>query len=221
MTDTQEDFETVTWDTLGEMTNDLTQTIRASGRTFDCILAISRGGLVPATLLAQAFELRTVLVTTVLFYTDEGQPFFGLAEPRFLAFPPAAALAGRSVLIVDDVHDTGRTLRAVRSKVLRCEPKEVAAAVLHYKQGDGLVKEKSGQKNVVVTENDGVSMFYVNVTQNWVVYPWEFFSPSGPSCGPPVKILDGQRQQKVKEEETESETETEELSGSSSSLTSG
>jgi uncharacterized protein len=156
--------EFVSWTDVEEMCARLAARLRSSNVRYDVLLAVTRGGLVPATLLAQALEMRTVLSATVMFYTDGGDQFFGMAEPSFLSFPPADALAGRTVLVVDDVWDSGRTATAVRQRVQRAAPDSVTVAVLHYKP----------MQSVVTSSRPD---FYAQETDNWIVYPWELLSP--------------------------------------------
>ncbi|PXF40583.1 Xanthine phosphoribosyltransferase [Gracilariopsis chorda] len=161
-------YEGVSWSAVEALCNDIFQ--KAKNQNFDVILAVSRGGLVPAVLLCEAFELRNILSATVIFYADNGEQFFGMTEPRFLAFPSADALEGRRVLVVDDVWDSGRTAQAVRSRVLRAKPKDVKVAVLHYKP----------DRNIFPGEEPD---FFSAITTNWVVYPWERPSPKTPQVG--------------------------------------
>jgi uncharacterized protein len=156
--------EFVSWADVEHMCSGLAERLRASDEKYDVVLAVTRGGLVPATLVAQALEMRTVLSATVIFYTDGGDQFYGMAEPRFLSFPAADALAGRSVLVVDDVWDSGRTATAVRLRVQRAEPKSVTIAVIHYKPDQTVIA-------------DSTPDFYAEDTDNWIVYPWEMLSP--------------------------------------------
>lgn len=162
-------FEFLSWQQVESLTRKIAQ--ETTGERFDVVLAITRGGLIPATLLCELFELRTVLSATVIFYTDDGEPFFGMTEPRFLSFPSPSALQGRRVLIVDDVWDSGRTANAVHARVSRVNPASVKVAVLHFKP----------------TQNIFASVmpdFYGEVTDKWVVYPWERMSATAPSCTP-------------------------------------
>jgi uncharacterized protein len=158
----QRRFQPVSWAVVEQLTDILVEHLRGQG--FNTVLAVTRGGMVPATLLAQALELRNVLTATVIFYTDSGDQFFGMTEPRFLSFPSADALAGRNVLIVDDVWDSGRTASAVKKKVLLASPEAVSVAVLHYKPTQSVVRD---------SEPD----HYAAVADDWLVYPWERVSP--------------------------------------------
>lgn len=166
-----EPFKYLSWEQVEGLTKGVVQKI--DEERFDVILAITRGGLVPATLLCEKFGLRTILVATVIFYHDDGCPLYGIVEPRFLSFPSPDTLEGRRVLIVDDVWDTGRTAKAVRDRTLRANPSVVKVAVLNYKP-----------KNNICTDVE--PDFYGDIEEDWVVYPWERASSSFPNCAPGI-----------------------------------
>lgn len=153
----------VSWGEVESLCERLARRIRAEYGKQDVVLAVTRGGMVPATMLAQALELRNILTATVIFYKDNGDQFFGMTEPRFLSFPAADALAGQAVLVVDDVWDSGRTASAVRKRVERAEPKSVVTAVLHFKPTQS-------------TESGGPDV-YAEDANDWIIYPWERMSP--------------------------------------------
>ena len=79
------------------------------------MLVITRGGMVPACIISERLNLRNILVAAVMFYTGQERT---LDKPIFLQFPADPLLNGRRVLIVDDVWDSGRTIMAVRERVL-------------------------------------------------------------------------------------------------------
>ena len=61
----------VSWENLDGLVADLAS--RLTGE-FDLLLAITRGGLVPAGMLAYRLRIRNILVAAVAFYDDEGRP---------------------------------------------------------------------------------------------------------------------------------------------------
>ena len=85
----------------------------------DLVVGIGRGGVIPAALAAQrlACDLR---VLAIRFRDDEHRP--ERTEP--LVTQPAFDVAGRRVLLVDDVARTGATLRAAADAL-------AGAAALH------------------------------------------------------------------------------------------
>src|SRR5258708_19679087 len=78
------------------------------------MISITRGGLVPAGMLAYRLGLRNILVAAVEYYDDQGRPG---PNPTFLQFPADPQLRGQRVLIVDEVWDSGTTIHAVTDRV--------------------------------------------------------------------------------------------------------
>ena len=94
------------------------------GSDYDLVLAITRGGLVPAGILAYRLDLREILVAGVEFYTTGGLTH---DAPIFGHFPDAELLRGRRVLVVDEVWETGETMAAVFDRVLAAGGHPVSA----------------------------------------------------------------------------------------------
>ena len=142
----------LTWDNLDQLVGVLAGEV---GRDQDLVLAITRGGLVPAGMLAYRLDLRQILVAGVEFYRSEGGTH---PEPLVLHFPEAALLAGRRVLVVDEVWETGETMTEVLARV-RAAGATPVSAVLHYKPGRSRV---SGRPDHYAATVDG-----------WVTYPYK------------------------------------------------
>ncbi|MCD4557888.1 phosphoribosyltransferase [Schaalia sp. lx-100] len=109
------DREILTWQGFGDASRELAQSIVDSEWMPDLIVAIARGGLIPAGALSYAMGVKAMGTMNVEFYTGIGQT---LAEPELL--PPlmdVSALDGQRVLVVDDVADSGRTLKMVMSMI--------------------------------------------------------------------------------------------------------
>jgi len=124
-------------------------------RDFDALMAITRGGLVPAGLIAEKINQRNILVAAVMFYTDEGET---LDEPVFLQFPSDALLTRKRILVIDDIWDTGRTAMSVKERI-EAAGGQAEIAVLHYKPTHSVFEEGPD--------------YYVVETDKWIVYPWE------------------------------------------------
>ncbi len=122
---------------------------------FDALMAVTRGGLVPAGLIAEKINQRNVMVAAVMFYTGEGET---LDEPVFLQFPSDALLNDKRILVIDDIWDSGRTAMSVRERI-KGAGGEAEVAVLHYKPEQSVYEEEPD--------------YYVVETDRWVVYPWE------------------------------------------------
>src|SRR5215510_13103434 len=119
--------DVVSWDDLADMIGRLADELRPAD--VDVMLAITRGGMVPAGMLAYRLGIRNILVAAVEYYDDHGQPG---PSPTFFQFPADPLLRGQRVLIVDEVWDSGTTIVAVADRV-RQAGGEPTAVVLHYK----------------------------------------------------------------------------------------
>jgi hypoxanthine phosphoribosyltransferase len=150
---TVQERDVVGWDELDRLVGVLAD--RLHGQQFDVLLSITRGGMVPAGMLAYRLKLRDILVAAVEYYDDHGQPG---PHPTFFQFPADPLLRGKKVLIVDEVWDSGTTIAAVTERV-RQAGGEPTTAVLHYKPTHSVV--------------DGVPDVYAVETAAWVVYPFK------------------------------------------------
>lgn len=146
------DKHIVSWQELDRLVSELANKVRGE---YDVMLAITRGALVPAGMLAYQLGIRNILVAAVAFYDDTGAR---ADQPLFLQFPIDPLLHGHRVLIVDEVWDTGTTIQAVIDRV-RLAGGTPTSAVLHYKPSHSLVAS--------------VPDHFVVETDAWIVYPFK------------------------------------------------
>ena len=118
----------LTFDDIARLVVDLAGRLRGE---HDLMLVITRGGLIPGGILAYLAGYKNIVVAAVEFYDDDGRRG---PEPAFHQFPSAELLRDRTVLIVDEVWDSGRTIEAVTRRV-REAGGIPTTAVLHYKPG--------------------------------------------------------------------------------------
>ncbi len=143
----------VSWDDMDRLVAGLAE--RLAGVSFDVLLAITRGGLVPAGMLAYRLGIRNILVAAVEYYDDHGQPG---PHPTFLQFPADPLLRNQRVLVVDEVWDSGTTILAVTDRI-RQAGGIPTTVVLHWKPG----------RSVVASQPD----VHAVATDAWVVYPFK------------------------------------------------
>ncbi len=149
--------EILDWPTFGAACRELTQAVVDSGFEPDIVLSITRGGLLPAGAIAYALDNKNVHIINVEFYTgiDERLP-----APVFLPpLPSTNYLADQKILIVDDVADTGETLRHVRDF---CDghAAESRVAVLYEKP-----------QSIIACD------YVWKRTDAWISFPWSSLPP--------------------------------------------
>src|SRR4030081_1214295 len=152
----------LTWTQIEDLAIRLADRLPTS---YDVMLVITRGGMVPACIVSERLNLRNILVAAVMFYTGQART---LKKPIFLQFPADPIINGKRVLIVDDVWDSGRWIMAVRERTLAAGGLP-GAAVLHYKPGH-------------TTYSDIGPDYYVDETDAWIVYPWDVGEANLPSA---------------------------------------
>ena len=139
-------YYTVSWDQLHRDSKALAWRLLDKG-PWRGIVAITRGGLIPAAIIARELDCRLIESVSIITYDEEKR-----GEPR-VAKPPAAAGDGEGWLILDDLVDTGTTARVIRGLL----PKAHFATVY----------AKPAGKPVVDT-------FVMEVSQDtWILFPWD------------------------------------------------
>lgn len=141
----------VSWDQFHRDARALAWRLAASG-PFESLVCITRGGLVPAAIIARELEIRmidTVCIASYHNYKDQG----GLKVIKGIDSVIVGTDGGKGVLIVDDLVDTGKTARVVRDML----PKAHFATVYAKPQGRPLV-----------------DTFVTEVSQDtWIYFPWD------------------------------------------------
>ena len=151
--------EILTWPRFGEANRELATVIHESGYRPDLVIAIARGGLLFAGGLAYALGVKACDALNVEFYTGVGET---LDSPILLRpFMDEEAAKGAKVLLVDDVADSGRTLRLAVDLVTAMGA-EVRSAVLYTKP-------------TTIIQPD----FSWKDTADWIVFPWSADPPVG------------------------------------------
>jgi xanthine phosphoribosyltransferase len=139
-------YYTVTWDQLHRDARALAWRLMAL-RPLNGIVAVTRGGLIPAAIIARELEVRFVESVSVVTYDEEN-----MGKP-VVTKPPTAAGDGEGFLIVDDLVDTGGTARVVRGLL----PKAHFACVYAKPLGKEMVDS-----------------FVTEVSQDtWIMFPWD------------------------------------------------
>ncbi len=156
--------EILTWDGFGAATRDLSRAIVADGFAPEVVVAIARGGLLPAGAIAYGLGVKSCGALNVEFYTGIGTV---LEAPALL--PPdldLGYLPGKNVLLVDDVADSGRTLALavtmladagahVRSVCIYTKPGSVARPDYSWRETDRWIDFPWSARGTVTEEDAG------------------------------------------------------------------
>src|SRR5689334_17829707 len=105
-------YYTVTWDQLHRDARALAWRLIEKG-PFQGIVAVARGGLIPAAIIARELDCRVVESISVATYEEEERGTPSVRKPA------SAAGDGTGFLIIDDLVDTGTTARVVRGVLPR------------------------------------------------------------------------------------------------------
>ncbi len=144
----------------------------------DIVVAIARGGFVPARILCDFLDIYDLASIKVAHYAA-GARKAGAAR---IVFPLNADIAGRQALLVDDVNDTGDTLKAAVPYLQEQAPAGLRVAVLDHKEQSGFQVDYFGR---------AVGLWH------WITYPWaaiEDLTDFVKKLDPPPGSLEAARQ---------------------------
>lgn len=124
-------YEELFWDTINEGIRILVEKIRGSGKRYAALFGLPRGGLIPGVMLSHRLEIPLVLSTEeVKLYAHQGM----------------------NALIVDDISDSGKTLKP-------------------YKEEGYDIATLYTREHTTITPPTYTS-FLIN-HDRWLVFPWE------------------------------------------------
>jgi len=152
----------VSWDQFHRDCRALTWRLSGIG-PFEAIVAITRGGLVPAAIVARELGVRVVDTVCIASYAHDKQGALQVLKGVSDATRELGQGTGKGLLIVDDLVDTGKTARMVREML----PGAHFATVYAKPMGRPLV-----------------DTFITEVSQDtWIFFPWDL----GLSFQPPMR----------------------------------
>ncbi|WP_216378689.1 phosphoribosyltransferase [Arcanobacterium phocae] len=153
--------EVLLWDQFGDAMRELAQNIADSGFRPEVIIAIARGGLLPAGALTYALGTKLSDAMNIEFYTDIEQtlPDPVLLEPLL----DTESIKGKKLLVVDDVADSGRTLKMAIDMLTEFGA-DVRSAVIYDKPRSVIEPDYSWK-----------------ATDKWIVFPWSSQPPVTPN----------------------------------------
>ncbi len=142
----------ISWDQIHRDSRALAWRLDGKGPgdgAWKAVIAITRGGMAPAMIVARELDIRTVDTISVKSYDHQAQ-----SEAIVLKSPDMALMGdGEGVLIIDDLVDTGKTLKVVKALF----PKAHIATVYAKPEGRPMT-----------------DTFITEVSQDtWIFFPWD------------------------------------------------
>jgi hypoxanthine phosphoribosyltransferase len=149
--------ERLTWEDVDRL---IAHLVPQFSTTFEAMVMITRGGIVPGGMLAESLGIESVLTASVDFpYEARRQAAKLLVWPQFIQFPDESQLSGKRVLVVDDVWGSGRTITSVKNRV-QAAGGSPSTCVLHF----------NPYRNLFGSVRPD---YYAAVTDAHIIYPWE------------------------------------------------
>jgi xanthine phosphoribosyltransferase len=147
----------ISWDQIHRDSRALAWRLDGKGPddgAWKAIVAITRGGMAPAMIIARELDVRTVDTISVKSYHSSGGAADERRNAEVLKFPDADMMGdGTGILIIDDLVDSGKTLEVVRDLY----PQAHFATVYAKPLGEPMV-----------------DTFITGVSQDtWIFFPWD------------------------------------------------
>ncbi|ABL78024.1 phosphoribosyltransferase [Thermofilum pendens] len=154
-TKTKVNTKLVLWEEVVEWCRSLAEKVKSSGFTPDIVVAIARGGYVPARLLCDFLDVHDLASIQVLHWGRAAE----ITSVAHVKYPYQLNLSGKRVLLVDDIVDTGDSVIVARDYILsNWKPAELKIAAMQWISPVAKIKPD----------------FYVEEVKEWVwyQYPW-------------------------------------------------
>ncbi|TNG01314.1 MAG: phosphoribosyltransferase [Gammaproteobacteria bacterium] len=148
--------EKISWSQVERLCLRLANMIRESGYHPDIVIAIGRGGYVPARLVCDYLNLMNLTSIKIEHYLSG----VNRQKEAVIRYPLKIEIRNQKVLLVDDVNDTGDTLEVALRHLQTFQPAQVRTAVMHHK----------------AVAHCKVNYYAKKVIRwRWLMYPWAVY----------------------------------------------
>ena len=145
--------ELISWSEVQRLCLRLAKLVRESDYRPDIVVAIGRGGYVPARLLCDYLDIMALTSIKIEHYLSGSYK----QEQAVIRYPLCSAIENQRVLLVDDVNDSGDTLDVALQHLHSFQPREVRTAVMHHKACTHFTVDYQAKR----------------ITKwRWLIYPW-------------------------------------------------
>jgi hypoxanthine phosphoribosyltransferase len=146
------ELEIPSWDQIYDFLLNITEATQKNGFKPDLIVGVSRGGLFPARIFSDLLENNKLANVTTEFYVGVAKT---RSEPA-ITQPVSLPVENKKVFVVDDVTDTGKSLKLINSHLKEHGASEITMATIYYKPWSSMIPD-----------------YYGKETRHWIVFPWE------------------------------------------------
>jgi hypoxanthine phosphoribosyltransferase len=143
----------LSWEDACDQAEIVAQKISADGYVPDHIIGITRGGWVPAMMLSDMLGIKDLLSVRVTHWGMTGEK----DAKAVLKYPLQTDLAGKKILLVDDLTDTGDSMAIAIEEIKKHKAAEVRTATLIHK------KQSRIEPDYYATKTD---------KWEWIILPW-------------------------------------------------
>ncbi|MCW4016014.1 MAG: phosphoribosyltransferase [Candidatus Bathyarchaeota archaeon] len=148
----EDKLETPSWEQVYSLLLKLANSIQKSNFKPDIIVGVSRGGWIPARILSDLLEKHELANVTAQFYVGIGET---KPEPT-ITQPVSVRVKDKQILLVDDLADSGKSLKLVNEHLKNQGASEIRIATIYRKPWS------------ITTPH-----YCVKETNHWIVFPWE------------------------------------------------
>jgi len=142
------------WDLFYDLAKKVGKKINTSGYKPDMIVGLARGGWVLARILCDLIGVKDLVSLKVEHWGVTATPD-GKAK---LKHPLNIDLTGKKVLVVDDITDTGESMRVTVDYLKTLKPSEIRTAALRHIKSSKFIPDYYGEE----------------ITWRWVIFPWNY-----------------------------------------------
>jgi uncharacterized protein len=143
-------FRYISWSEYGNLAEALAEKVRANGKKYDLVVGIARGGIPIAMVVSDHLNVKIDFIN-VKSYNDIGKR----TAPRILS-TLTEGVAGKDILLVDDLVDQGDTMDFLTRYLDDQKPKSLETAVMFKKPWSK-------------TDPD----YFLETVSEWIVFPFE------------------------------------------------
>lgn len=149
--------EILSWNRVARDAKKLSWIIKDSGYEPGIVVAIGRGGYVPARIVCDYLMIKDLTTIKTEHWGIAGR---SQKKKAVVKFPVGANIKNKKVLLVDDLTDTGETLEVSLKHLRSLSPKEIRSATLIHKTCSTIVPDYFVRKII---------------KWRWVIFPWHLW----------------------------------------------